>query len=448
MGRKQIIGIYIAGHNLEFHCLTKGISGWRTAEPPWPPDSFSGPINEQLQKALSVLKPSKKYNFVIGFPRSQIFLREIAFEGLTEEEAENAIKLGIALHAHLPPEEIFFDQFAFKRDDKTVVLLAYIERKNLESLIDVFRETGHLKQLKAVTFPELGMDILLRKFNLDVPALSLGMQGEKWIVSMHGLENWEGSHLLSIDEENNIHHALQKLTQSLPEPFSNPELPIYAIGSVSLDQEVIKSPCNTSKEITKLCRKEPAPSWAFCTAAAGMNPYLPLSFFGSAKKRPVNLKIKIFPILAVITSLALIGTTAYYGYQYSIISERVKKLNQQLEKVEKQLTPFKEKEQKLKALLDTINDLDAFMKEYPSLLPILKALAETTPTDCYIKSLNLNGHKLRITALGKSAIDTMAKWREVPFFSNVRLVSPVTKDRNQNERFTVEITVKNRGKKK
>jgi len=33
----------------------------------------------------------------------------------------------------------------------------------------------------------------------------------------------------------------------------------------------------------------------------------------------------------------------------------------------------------------------------------------------------------------------MGKWRENPLFSEVKLISPVTKDRQQRERFSVEI---------
>ncbi len=451
MGRKEIIGIYAAGHNVEFRCLTKGMTGWKTTPTPWPSGSFSGPAHEQLKSALSLLKPSKKYNFILGIPRSQIFLREIVFEGLSVEEAENAVKLGITLHSHLPPDEIFFDQFAFHRKQKTVVLLAYTARKNIEHLLDVFRETGHLKQLRAVIVPELGLDILIRKAKLELPALSLGIQGEKWIVSMHGAQNWEGSHFLPLEEGQDIENALQKLSRTLPEPFSQIEqLPIYKAGQQPdiLNADLAKSPCEISEEIKSLCSKEKVLNWALCTAAAGMNSYLPISLYGRIRKRPVKVNIKPFPIIAIFTGLILAATTAYYGFQYSTLSAKVKSLNQQLEKVEKQLAPFKEKEQKLKALQETSADFDDFLNEYPSVLQILKALAENTPSDCYINSLNLRNNRLRITAKGKSAINTMASWRKVPIFSDVRLVSPVTKDRDQNERFTVEILIKTRKKAK
>ncbi len=451
MGRKEIIGIYAAGHSVEFHCLTKGLAGWKTSDPPWPSGSFSGPAHEQLKSALSLLRPSKRFCFILGIPRSQVFLREIVFDGLSVDEAENAVKLGITLHSHLPPDEIFFDQFAFHRNTQTVVLLAYTARKNIEHLLDVFRETGHLKQLRAVIVPELGLDILLRRAKLDLPALSLGQQGEKWILSLHGAENWEGSHFLPLEENEGAESALQKLGRTLPEPFSKIlHLPMYMAGKRLhiFNGNFAESPCDLSKEIRSLCPKERMPNWALCTAAAGMSPYLPLSLYGRLRKRPVKLKIKPFPIAAVFTGLILALATGYYGLQYSALSAKVKKLNQQLEKVEQQLAPFKEKEQRLQALQETSADFDDFLSESPSVLQVLKALAEKTPADCYIKSLNLRNNRLRVTAQGKSAIDTMASWRRVPIFSDVRLVSPVTKDRDQNERFTVEITIKTRKKAK
>ncbi|MBW2097376.1 MAG: PilN domain-containing protein, partial [Deltaproteobacteria bacterium] len=82
-----------------------------------------------------------------------------------------------------------------------------------------------------------------------------------------------------------------------------------------------------------------------------------------------------------------------------------------------------------------LKDLRDFKFEKPSELKVLKAVAELTPPETWIRSLDIKNDKLKLTAEGGSAVKAMGNWRRSPLFSEVRLISPVRKYRQQRERF-------------
>jgi len=93
----------------------------------------------------------------------------------------------------------------------------------------------------------------------------------------------------------------------------------------------------------------------------------------------------------------------------------------------------------LEQIENQLKDLGEFRVERPPELKVLKAVAELTPPQTWIKNFNLKKDRLKVTAEGGSAVKTMGKWRQSPLFLEVKLISPVTKDRQQRERFTVEM---------
>ena len=110
--------------------------------------------------------------------------------------------------------------------------------------------------------------------------------------------------------------------------------------------------------------------------------------------------------------------------------------------LEKKYGPLKAKNEELQKIRTLKGDLEAFLKERPGLLDILRELAEKTPENAWIKYLTLRNNKLRISAEGGYAVQTMEAWRKSRLFSQVKLASSVTKDRNGQERYTVELNFK------
>jgi hypothetical protein len=440
---REIVGIYLDESRLDVFCLKKQLGKWFSVELPYAFDDTGRSLAEQVKGVLQAIRPSRRRRICLAIPRKNLFLRELSFPQLELDEAANAVRMGIGLHIHLKPDEIYHDQWAFKRGDETVVLLAYIPRSFLDPILRAVRETGHGKSLGPISPATLGLDILLRSSaEASLPCVSLDRQGDGWIVSLHGVYGWEGSHSVSISGEEDVPMGLQKLAQHLPSPFSRIAMsPVYAVGcpdAAILDPSP-KDPCNAIKDLANICGQEGKVTWGLCAASLGLSSYPAISFQEGVRCKPFLLRVKPYQFVVGAAAAAMILVTGFQGLQLQQRVHSVHKMEQEVEELQERLSPMLDIQKQLEQIENQLKDLRDFRTEKPSELKVLKAIAELTPSETWIKSLNIEKDRLKVTAEGGSAVKTMGKWRQCPLFSEVKLISPVTKDRQQRERFSVEM---------
>jgi hypothetical protein len=440
---KEIVGIYLDEASIDVSCIKKHFGKWSCVELPYKFDDSGRFLVEQVKGLLQSIRPSRRRRICLAISRKNFFLRELSFPQLEPEEAINAVHMGIGLHIHLKPDEIYHDQWAFRRGGETVVLLAYIPRGFLDPILRTIRETGHGKSLGPVSPATLGLDILLRSSaEASLPCVSLGRQGEGWIASLHGIYGWEGSHPISISGEEDVSKGLQKLAQSLPSPFSGIAMsPVYAVGGsgTAISDLSPKDPCNNLKDLADICGQEGRVTWGLCAASLGLSSYPSISLREGVRRKPFRLRIKPYQFVAGGAVAAMILATGIQGLRYQKRVYSVHKIEQEVEELQVSLSPMLDTQKRLEQIDDRLKDLRDFRSEKPSELKVLKAIAELTPPQTWIKNFNIKNSKLKISAEGGSAVETMGKWRQSPFFSEVKLISPVTKDREGRERFTVEM---------
>jgi hypothetical protein len=442
VGEREILGIYLDESKLDVFCLKGRLGKWSFVELPYTFDDTGRSLAEQVKGILQAIRPSRRRRIYLALPRKNLFLRELNFPQLEPDEAANAVRMGIGLHIHLKPDEIYHDQWAFKRGDETVVLLAYISRNFLDPILRAVRETGHGRSLGPVSPATLGLDILLhRSAEAHLPCVSLGRQGDGWIVSLHGVYGWEGSHPVSVSDEEDVSMGLQKLAQHLPYPFSNLAMaPVYAVGNSGeaiLDPP--KDPCNTLKDLSNICGQEGKVTWGLCAASLGLSSYPAISLQEGVRRKPFRLRIKPYQFVVGAIAAAIILTTGFQGLKIQQRVHSVHKMEQEVMDLQERLSPMLNTQKQLEQIENQLKYLGDFKVEKPSELKVLKAIAELTPPETWIKSFNIIKGKLKVTAEGGSAVKTMGNWRQSPLFSEVRLISPVRKDRQQRERFSVEM---------
>jgi Tfp pilus assembly protein PilN len=440
---REITGIYLDEPKLDVFCLKRHLGKWSSVQLPYKFDDTGRSLAEQVKGVLQTIRPSRGRKICLALPRKSLFLRELSFPQLEPDEAANAVSMGIGLHIHLKPDEIYHDQWAFKRGDKTVVLLAYVARSFLDPIIRAVCETGHGKSLGPVSPATLGLDILLRSgAESSLPCVSLGRQGDGWIVSLHGVCGWEGSHSLSVSDAEDVSMGLQELAQHLPSSFSRIAMdPVYVVGDsgASIPDSPFKDPCNAVKELSNLCGQEGKVTWGLCAASLGLSSYPAISLHEGLRRKPFHLRVKPYQFVVWAVAAAIILVTGLQGVRLQQRVHSVHNMEQEVEELQESLSPMLNIQKQLEKIENQLKDLGDFMAEKPSELNVLKAVAELMPPETWIKSLNIEKDRLKVTAEGGSAVKTIGNWRQSPLFSEVKLISPVTKDRQQRERFTVEM---------
>ena len=437
---REILGIYLDESRPDIFCLKKKLGRWSPGQSIQHIEDPNRPLAEQIKGILKGIRPSRRRTICLGIPRKALFLRELDFPQLEPEEAANAVRMGIGLHAHLKPDEIYHDQWAFRRGNKTVVLLVYIPKSFLDPVLRAVRETGHAKSLGPISPATLGLDILLRAGEgAPLPCTCLGRQGNNWVISLHGVHAWKGSHLLSVPEGEDISEALKGLAQYLPFPFSRYVMaPVYIVGDLAgaAPDLPLRDPCDDLKGLSGISKQT---TWGLCAASLGLSSFPSISLQKGPRHHPFRLRIRPYQFVAGTLTVAIILATGVEGWRLRERLRSAQEVKQETTKLERRLSPMLNTQKQLDQVEGQLKDLADFRSERPSALVVLKALADYTPPKTWIRTFNLRGDKVRIRAEGSSAVETMGKWRENPLFSEVKLISPVTKDRQQRERFSVEI---------
>ncbi|OCC14697.1 hypothetical protein DBT_2012 [Dissulfuribacter thermophilus] len=440
--RREFLGIYIGSSETRAAIIKGKIQIIQKGALEIKSPSSGIPPLEQLRRLLKATTPSRKRRITIVLPRRHFFMREIPLESLSPAEAKASVKMSISIHSHLPEEEIFYDTLVFQRNGKTIVLLVYIPKERLMPILEVIKETGHKKSLYAVIPPSIALDTTNRELGfIQEEHLCLFNDEKGLVLSLHGKDSWEGSHKL--DEEDGI-GSFEKLRGMLPPPWNNENIKVYTSFTSENEAHTLHPLASKLQDI--FGEDLNYPIFHAITGALASQAFPPVSMHGP-RRRPIRLKINLFHVATVLSIAAITVLSVPTYKQYMETSREISALEKKLSAKKKKIIPLREQSKKVEEIKKEIEKIESFIKEYPDILDILDEMARLTPDEAWIKSFNLSGATIRLSAEGPNAVSIMSEWRKCPYFETVRLVSPVTKARDGIERFSVEIKLKKDTKK-
>lgn len=458
---RTITGIYLGQPAIDVVTISLHKGGiWMVDRRSAFQEDTTGPPVEQVRLFLSRVKPHRRRLITFAIPRDRIFFRELEFHDLTPEEAISAVRMGIDLHAHLKQENIYFDVWEMAphqtpgntgKRQSVRLLLAYVERTFLDPLIKVVQETGHGRSMGCISPVSCGIDGLLRMGGAGIfPCSVLSRQEDEIVISVHSARSWEGSHSVSLFSKAGIARRLADMSRLYPPEFRRLiTSPVFRVGDFQLS-ELEKQPadiCEKVRGVSELC-KDSAMSMGLCAAGIGLKSFPELSFQSTPRKKPFRIRINTFQLLAVIAAVIMLALTGISSIKVMKLSASAEHLDKKIAHLENSLKPFIKIRTSIEELHTRKRNLLEFKKEVPDLLEVLKDLANLVPQDTWIKNFSLSNNKIRISAEGKSATACVASLRKSRSFSQVKLVSSVTKTRNEMERFSLEIIPKKAGGKK
>jgi len=452
---RHITGIYLGRNSIMAMSLTKGRGGNWTVDSEAPQiEESSAPVPEQVRTYLSRLKPDKSRRITFAVPRNRVFYRKIEFPQLTSEEALSAVRMGIDLHAHLKQDDIYFDACELPPQDSgsppdtehhTRILLAYTERSFLEPVIKAVRETGHYRSMGCISPVSCGIDGLLRLGGGKIfPCSVLSRQDDEIVISLHGKKGWEGSHSVSLFSDAGITHRLAEMARLYPEPFHTLiKSPVFRIGEFQLPDmpQEPADPCATLPSLKSVCDNSGI-NMGVCAAGIGLKSYPEIAFQDRPRKKPFRIRINAFQLIAIAAITGMLLASAIGAVHMIRLSAKVDQVENRLAQLEKRLKPLMAIQAKIDDIEGRKQELSDFVNELPNVLDVLRELTLLTPKDTWIRNFSLSNGKFRISAQGRSATACVASLRKSHLFSQVKLVSSVTKTKDDMERFSLEIIPK------
>ncbi len=457
---RKITGIYLGRDSIEAITIGKTGGAWSVLDEEPTPEESTAPIPEQVRAFLAQLKVERSRRITFAVPDTKVFFREISFPQLSPDEAVAAVRMAVDLHAHLKKEEIYFDVYSITDDSETApsaeqdkneskVILAYIERSFLSPILKAVTETGHQRSLGIISPLSCGIDGILRLAGPGAfPCTVLSRQDDDIRISLHSSTGWEGSHSVSLFSSSGLGHRLEEMSRLYPEPFGslvkNPSFKIGEFQIADLEKNP-KDPCSAIKALGPLCGSAHAGP-ALCAVGIAMKSYPEIAFQDAPRKKPFRLKINAFQILAFAVTAAMLAATAFGTVRMMRVSSRVNQVDKRLKELENRMKPLLETRAKIDEVEKKKQELTEFTKELPGILDVLREIATLTPTDTWIRNFSLSSRKFRLSAEGKSATACVAALRKSRLFSQVKLVSSVTKTKDGNERFSIEIVPRTSGR--
>ncbi|MGD9971450.1 MAG: PilN domain-containing protein [Desulfatirhabdiaceae bacterium] len=429
---KQILGIYLDKTTLQYACAEKKIVSWHLQKPAQELEPFGelpdgdGPGLRDFLKKIPV---QKKRQLIILLPGNLFVAREIQLPAMALEEALTAVKNMLELVCHLPVAEIFHDILLCRLPDKRInALIIYAPKRDISPVLDIVRETGHERSLKAVAPVALGLSVWL---NLQKQPMPMGLvtSGDEMDISIFTTNG-----------------CLYSASVSLPHPGGGNS--IAAISSrmkLSVDrffslhpgtglQTLVVQPCHG----LKLFQDIPGPFMA-AALAYGFNPGQNISISGS----PTRLRIfpwwKTWLIIAVLTSLWPVfwtwNTTRRIDANTAEIAQ-LKTRNRQLSDVIRPLEKNRDADQGKKLLIDELN---TFMNTRPKVFAWLNGIADKVPEGTWFSRCTLTGQDLVVQGQSKDAIRVLEALRGLDVVEQVKLMGTVTKGPDGMELFTMNI---------
>ena len=427
---KECLGIFLGEHTLEYFLLKKGINNWQQSKLSVYTEPTGKNCFERLGSFLSQITSKRGRRITILIPRSRYYLRELKFPGLSLEEAENAVRISVGVHAHLPIEDIVYDCYPFEKEGTSHVLLCYAKRSLIDGIIEQFQNTGHIKNLYCISPVGLGADLFLRlNPKLEFPLLSAHREESDIIINFHGKNCWQGS------------HSISSIKSIMPSQFYEASDIVLLTGleATPLPNKRIVDPLKGLN--IEIFKTHPI-NLGVLASIVGTSSYPLISLKPGSRKKPFFYRIDAYQLAFIGLFIFMLIFTISSFLKLSKYSLEYKKNEQVISKLNKRYEPLKAKEEELKKIQAIKKDLNDFLHERPTLLEILKELAEKTPKDAWIKYMTVRNDKVRISAEGGYAVKTMEAWRKSRLFTNVKLASPVTKNRDGQERYTVELKLK------
>ena len=435
---KDILGIHLGAEAVQYVSVAKGMRGFsprRPASGMGAEGRLVGSGTSALKDLLERIPPARGRRIHLVLPRDHFFVREMELPAMPPEEALAAVESALPLHAHLPPDRIYYDiLFSRFRKGRVHALVIYAERGRIDPLRQLFADTGHLAGLKGIFPAFVGMGAWMAARGHDLPA-GIVFAGEgRQELSLHGPK---GPILSMTFPEGEAAHAMALARVARDYPEAEGRIHVLSGEGEGLP-EARKDP------LARL----PGPQENLAVAAVA--PALLGAQVPAVDPSPAA--VKVMKPLRILIPLALLGALACYGLtermERRITDEKVAMtaLTAEVRGLRKKLEPLEAHRKALKTADKFRKDVGDFMGERPALYDDINGIAKLVPEGTWFSSLNFKGGVLTLKGRSGDALKVLDVLRSSGLFRQVRLRGTVSRRPSGEERFSLSITLKDKGR--
>lgn len=436
---KALIGIYLEKDGLYYCGSVRTLSSWQLAIPGSsldPSGVIPGPAPATLRELLQRVSPKQGRRIFLALPRSRFFIRDMQLPPVPMEDALTSVQSMLPVICHLPPEDIFYDiSFCRMPDGKINAMVIYALRRELQPLLEIFRETGHEKSLTGLFPVSLGIGAWLSRQQYVMPmALVISQEktpGELAVYHQAGcvysmvLQN-SGTSCEAAD-------AMESVSAKLHLPAGN----LYGLERSDGCSVLPDPPRNRLSWLPSVQQ-----NLGVAALSMAMSGRQQIILNGSPPRIQVFHSWKLFVPAIFLLSALLALWVVNLNHAVGIGKQAVSEMKEEVQQLQQKVRPLEKIRDALKKTESLTADIDDFIRLRPRLFSCFNEIARLVPEGTWFSRANLQGADLTLSGQSRDALKFVESLRTSPLFEQVKLVGSVSRAPSGVEQFSLTLRLK------
>ena len=436
---KELIGIYLGKEALHYCCAAGTVSSWQMALPGSdmdPSGVLHGSAPATLREFLQRFSPKTGRRIFLALPRSRFFVRDMQLPPVPLEDALTSVQNTLPVTCHLPLDDIFHDIYLCRMSDGRVnALVIYALRKEIQPVLEIFRETGHEKSLAGLFPVSLGIGAWLGLQQYVMP-MGLVISQES---SASELALYQQSGCVYSAGWQNAMHAGETIArmESACARFHLPADNVYGLGH---SDGCPALPDPLQDKLPWLPSLLQNPGVAALSVALSSRQQILLN--GGVPRIKVFRLWKLFvPAVLVLAAVMSLWTVAM-NHAIGRDSVSVAATKAEAQQLQQRIRPLEKTRDAINKVKSLSADFEAFIRLRPRLFSSFNEIARLIPEGTWFTRSSFQGTELNLHGLSREALKVAESLRTSPMFDQVKLVGSVSRNPAGTEQFNLVIRLK------
>ena len=443
---KELLGIYLEDEKLQYASAAKGMGNPAPKRPGATLKPFGvihGHAPATLENFLKEISRNKNRSIYLALPRDKFFSREMELPPMNVEDAIASIVNSLPIQSHLPVDEIYHDIHIHRYDSGDIhALIYYAPKKTIDAYLDIFRETGNLKNIKGIFPVSYGIGAWLDYQGYNFP-MGLLLSKDETKENIKGAVNVyeftifiKKACLFSVTFEGDaggteIEHRIMAAVSK----FGVKQEQVFSLGNTLL-KPLPRPPRHRFSQAPPITE-----NMGMAALSPALTGYQQISVDASpTRPRIVRYGRFIIPIIF----LLMIGAgwqTYETMQQVPVLEKENEAVSLKVDNLNKRMKPLEEQLSKLEQSEKFRKDVEDFIVTKPKLFHHVNEIARLVPDGTWFQNLIYANYRISLKGESKDALKVIDALRTPEVFKSVKLVGSVSRTNSGIERFRIDVEI-------
>jgi hypothetical protein len=436
---KELIGIHLGKEALHYCCAARAVSSWQMAIPGSamdPSGVLHGSALATLREFLQRFSPKNGRQIFLALPRSRFFVRDIQLPPVPMEDALLSVQSVLQVTSHLPLDDIFHDIYLCRMPDGRVnALVIYALRKEIQPVLEIFREIGHDKSVAGLFPISVGIGAWL---GLQQYAMPMGL-----VISQENAT----SELAVYQQSGCVYSTVWQKAWHADETSARMEsacakfhLPVDNVYGLYHADGCMPLPDPLQDRLSWLPSILGNPGVAAIAAALSTQQRILLD--GSVPRIKVFRLWKLFvPVVLVLSAVMFLWTVKMnHDIERKIVL--VSAMKEETQQLQQRIRPHEKTRDVINKAKSLSTDIEDFIRLRPRLFSCFNEIARLVPEGTWFSRSSFQGAELTLQGQSREALKVVESLRTSALFEQVKLSGSVSRNPAGTEQFSLIIRLK------